>query len=53
MMEKKALYEKYGVKEYIIVNPLENYAERFVLMKTEILAKVIYSATQRLYLSFP
>jgi Uma2 family endonuclease len=29
--EKKALYEKYAVKEYIIVDPLENYAERFVL----------------------
>ncbi|MFV1951420.1 MAG: Uma2 family endonuclease [Nitrospinota bacterium] len=29
--EKKACYEKYGVKEYIIVDPIENYVERFYL----------------------
>ena len=29
--EKKALYEKYGVKEYIIVDPTEQYVERFLL----------------------
>jgi len=31
--EKKWLYEKYNVKEYIIVDPLEKYAERFYLEK--------------------
>ena len=29
--EKKALYEKYGVKEYIIVDPTAQYIERFPL----------------------
>jgi len=29
--EKKACYEKYGVKEYIIIDPVENYVERFYL----------------------
>ena len=28
---KKAQYEKYGVKEYIIINPTEQYVERFLL----------------------
>lgn len=28
--EKKALYEKYGVKEYIIVEPVAQYVERFL-----------------------
>lgn len=31
--EKRHCYEKYGVKEYIIVDPLENYVERFSLGK--------------------
>ena len=29
--EKKNLYEKYGVKEYIIVDPAAQYVERFLL----------------------
>ena len=29
--EKKALYEKSAVKEYIIIDPIELYVERFVL----------------------
>ena len=29
--EKKALYEKHGVREYIIVDSLDNYLERYVL----------------------
>lgn len=29
--EKKSCYEKYGVREYVIVDPIENYVERFYL----------------------
>ena len=29
--EKKAQYEKYGVREYIIVDPTDQYVERFLL----------------------
>jgi Uma2 family endonuclease len=31
LREKKALYEKTGVLEYVLVDPLENYAIRFLL----------------------
>ncbi|RZB30243.1 MAG: hypothetical protein SRB1_02523 [Desulfobacteraceae bacterium Eth-SRB1] len=31
--EKKALYEKYGVKEYILVYPLDQYVERYILQQ--------------------
>lgn len=31
LRDKKALYEKYGVKEYIVIDPMEEYVERFWL----------------------
>ena len=31
MREKKALYERAGVREYVVVDPLENYVQRFFL----------------------
>ena len=31
LREKKALYTKYGVREYLVVDPLEYYVTRFLL----------------------
>jgi len=31
--EKKALYERYGVKEYILVYPLDQYVEHYILQQ--------------------
>jgi len=33
--EKKCLYAKYNVKEYIIIDPLEMYAERFCIEEND------------------
>ncbi len=37
--EKKNLYEKYGVKEYIIVDPAAQYVERFLLEESGLYGK--------------
>lgn len=34
LREKKALYERAGVQEYVVVDPLENYAIRFLNAST-------------------
>jgi Uma2 family endonuclease len=31
LREKKALYQRGGVKEYLVIDPLENYAQRYLL----------------------
>ena len=36
---EKNLYEEYGVKEYIIIDPLLLYAERFLLEKDGLYGK--------------
>ncbi|GAB4415810.1 MAG: Uma2 family endonuclease [Thermodesulfovibrionales bacterium] len=41
--EKRLLYEKYGVKEYIIVFAEEEYLERYVLKDNRYMAPEIYS----------
>lgn len=37
--EKKALYERYGVREYIILDPTDQYVERFVLEEGSVYGK--------------
>lgn len=32
--EKKDIYEKFGVKEYLLIDPEEKYAERYILQKS-------------------
>ncbi|TAN47054.1 MAG: Uma2 family endonuclease [Methylococcaceae bacterium] len=31
LREKKALYQRYGVREYLVIDPLENFVQRFLL----------------------
>ena len=37
--EKKGLYERYGVKEYIIIEPVDQYIERFLVEEGGVYSK--------------
>ncbi len=50
--EKKGLYAKYGVKEYILVDPVAMYAERFALEKNRYASAEVFGSQEVLPLSF-
>ena len=50
--EKKSLYEKYGVKEYIIVDPIELYVERFCLKEGRYTDSQVFSPQETMPLCF-
>lgn len=52
LREKKALYERAGVKEYVVFDPLEEYVERFVLANGHYGAGGIFDAREKLELGF-
>jgi len=49
---KKALYEKYGVKEYIIMDPIELYVERFCLKEGRYAESEVFGPKEILPLCF-
>jgi Uma2 family endonuclease len=51
LREKKALYARYGVKEYLIIDPLEHYAMRFMLAGSTYDAGVAVGGNEVLQLS--
>ncbi|NOZ68284.1 MAG: Uma2 family endonuclease [Deferribacteres bacterium] len=50
--EKKSLYEKYRVKEYIIVDPIELYVERFCLKQGKYTDFQVFGPQETLPLCF-
>jgi Uma2 family endonuclease len=48
--EKKALYEKYGVREYIMAYPLEGYVERFILKDNKYGTPELFGAQEKVLL---
>ena len=45
--EKKAQYERHGVREYIIVDPTDQYVERFMLEEDGVYGKgAIFGPTE-------
>lgn len=48
--EKRTLYEHFGVREYILIDPGENYAERYVLEGGIFRSPEIFSKTETIKL---
>lgn len=44
--EKKDLYEKFGVKEYLLVDPKEKFAEKYILTKHHFGSAQIFGPTE-------
>ena len=49
--EKKALYEKHGVREYLLIDPVGLYAERFTLVNGAFTGTKVFGAKEVLTLS--
>ena len=52
LREKKSLFERAGVSEYVVFDPLECYVQRFVLADGVYGAAEIYDPLERLELGF-
>lgn len=52
LREKKALYQRYGVREYLAIDPLENFIQRFLLNNSGRYADAeIFAPQDRLHLA--
>lgn len=49
--EKRLLYEKFGVKEYILIYPEESLTEQYVLHKTTYLPSKVFGDKQTMHLA--
>lgn len=51
LRQKKALYERAGVREYLVVDPLEHYAIRFLLDAEGFDKGTVFAADERLVIA--